>query len=221
MDIPGATRSSYVTPSLSLADNLAVYRCFVRAGGVNRASANAFLTVTADVVPPALAGAVSYSPGRVLVFFTKAIASPSAGYFHIDGIPISSAGFLDPDNRTVAELVLSGPLLVPWSRYTLTVERLEDDSGNRLVPDPSVAGFVAWEALPSAPVDVLRLLPAAGWVVLEWAGVVSLETGSTPAGPWQDLPEATSPWPLNGAVPSCGGPAPAMRQFFRARLALP
>jgi hypothetical protein len=105
VDIPGANSATYVTPPLAMADNSTAYRCMIRAAGVNRVSANAFLTVLPDVFPPKVSGAVAISPTRVLVFFSKGITLPPASSFQFECVTILAVRPADSDNPSVVELI--------------------------------------------------------------------------------------------------------------------
>jgi hypothetical protein len=221
VDIPGANSATCVTAPLGLADNSTVYRCIIRAAGVNRVSANAFLTVLPDVFPPKVSGAVAISPTRVLVFFNKGIPLPPASSFQFECVTVLAVRPLDSDNPSVVELILAGEGLVAGACHNLRVQSIRDLSGNSLDPDPSSMDLDVWPELPTVPTDVLRLIRAGERFVVEWPGMGTLQAAESLLGPWVDLPDAFSPAVFFATQGLCGAPGLGPYQFYRVRLATP
>src|SRR6266542_1826007 len=218
-DIPGANSSIYVTDYLALIDNQTVYRCIVRAPGINRTSANAFLHLSEDTTPPQLIGAACYAPTAVLLFFSKPVLPGPAATFSLSGGRLVASNHTDATSRTIIELSVSADTpLTPGTRYLVTVSGVTDLSGNHLSPNPASVSFNAQSALGPAAHRSIRLTPAGRQALVEWTDEGILQAADDPTGPWQDLPDAFSPYAA-GATPSpCDGPDIGLRKFYRVRL---
>lgn len=66
VNIPGATGTSYTTPSLGLADNGATFRVIISNSTSSQTSPAATLTVTPDTTPPAITGAGAFLGGKLI-----------------------------------------------------------------------------------------------------------------------------------------------------------
>jgi len=211
VDLPGANSATYVTPRLTPADNLTVYRCFVRAPGLSRTSANAFLTVSAgDPAAPALLGATSLQPNVVLALFSEPISFPGPDSFIVNGTPCVQAR-LNGDDASVVELAVS-PVLSAGTRNSLDVQNVTDSSGNSM--PLSTVIFVSQPPLASQSTN-LRATAAGHKAVLEWSqGVLLASPGLE--GPWSDLPDAKSPCVLETHPFPCS--APSLGTYFRLRV---
>jgi hypothetical protein len=128
--IPGATGASYTTPLLTLADNDDRYR--VRAslpGGYNVLSAEATLTVLADVTPPAVSSIAALVGGPIGVRFNELLNTDSAAnaaYYTLNGGATVTQATVLADGRSVV-LLVNGLGVGP---YQLTINGVADLKGN-------------------------------------------------------------------------------------------
>jgi hypothetical protein len=218
-DIPGANSPTLVTDYLALNDNLAVYRCFLRAPGQTRNTANAFLNVSADVTAPALRVAVSYSPSKVLAVFSEAMLPGTAANYQLGGGRSVAAAATYAGDKAVVELTVNAATpLTPGARYQLTVTGLTDAVGNPLIPPSSVTEFVAQAAQPASPPQTIRLTPAGTLALVEWIGAGVLQASDATDHGWTDLPDATSPYVAGTVQSPCSAAAAGRQKFFRVRL---
>jgi hypothetical protein len=219
-DIAGANSPTYLSSELAASDNFTVYRCFVRAPGLSKATANAILTVSEDVAPPTLAGAVSLSPTQVLLFFSETVTPLIPARFVMsDRCVISSAAVSSADPAVVELTIHPSTPMKPGRRYELVAAQLTDASGNSLHPDPTSVSFTAQPAwVPTVSAD-LRLTPAGSLAVIEWFGDGVLQATDAVDKPWEDLPDAFSPYVFAATPSSCAGQAAGTRKFYRVRLA--
>lgn len=218
LDIPGATGPTLATDYLSLNDNLSVYRCFMRAPGQTRNTANAFLTVTTDLTAPVPTAAVSYAPLKVLAIFNEAVSPGAPANYQLSGGRSVAAVAAYAGDKGVVELTINAATpLTPGTRYQLTVNNITDSAGNPMASSAAVE-FVAQAAQPASPPRTIRLTSVGTRALVEWIGEGVLQAGDSADGSWIDLPEAVSPH-LAGATPSpCGGIAMPPHKFYRVRL---
>lgn len=150
-DIPGATLATYTTPYLTQADdNGDIYRVVAGIPGVSVTSANATLTVTADVTRPRVTRVVGLNPLQIAVFFSEPMTPPSSASdafaYEIDqGIQVGEA-ILNATNALRVDLTLTTPMTL-GTTYQLTLStpltQLVDASGNAIDPNPTRINFRA------------------------------------------------------------------------------
>jgi len=151
-DISGATKSSYETPLLTLADTGTQYRVICRVPTLSETSAAATLTVVPDTFPPNVVGAGSLQKGNVIeigIEFDEDLDAATAGntanytlskgtvtgvryqkFAHWDGAPKFVLGTAGPFNGCAVVLTTSG--LVGGDNVTVTVKNVKDVKGNAM-----------------------------------------------------------------------------------------
>jgi hypothetical protein len=166
-DIPGATRSTYTTPYLTVADdNQDRYRIVLGIPGAQVTSAAATLTVTADVTRPRITRVLGFSSTQIAIYFSEPMGSPSTAtdafsYEMDQGVTIGEA-VQNPNNPLRIDLTVSvSTPMALGSVYELTAstqfQQLVDASGNPIDPDPTKITFRAQNF--SGNVDTLVELP--------------------------------------------------------------
>ena len=127
-DISGATSPSYTTPPVSAANNGGVYRAQVLVPGKGQFSSNAVLTVTPDIVPPAVVQVFNLGPTNVEVVFSEAVeatsATRSANYIFTNGTSVTGAAFL----ATNTTILLATSPLVYGSIYSVVINGVRDQA---------------------------------------------------------------------------------------------
>jgi len=162
-DIPGATRASYTTPYLTVADDHGtVYRAVVGVPGASATTPNATLTVTRDQTKPRVVRVVGISPTQVAVYFSEPMTGSSAtdafSYEIESGAIGVSEAILHGTNAHRVDLI-TAPMTL-GNTYQLQVSTplgpLVDASNNPLDPDPTRINFRAinFPGNPDAIVDL-------------------------------------------------------------------
>jgi hypothetical protein len=136
-DIAGATRASYETPALTLADNGSKFRVICNVPGLAETSSVATLTVTLDNVPPKFtgAGAIASQTGSTFdvgVSFDEPVDEASAGTlanYTLSGGTLSAIKFF----KGSPGVVLTASGLAVGSTYTITVKNVADKMGNKII----------------------------------------------------------------------------------------
>lgn len=151
-DIPGATSSTYETPTLTLADSGTKYRVICSVPAITQVSAVATLTVVPDTFPPKVVGVGSVIKGGAIeigVEFDEDVdpttASNAANYSlskgtvtgvryqkfaHWDGAPKMVLGTTGPFVGCAVVLTTSG--LASGDNVTVTVKNIKDLKGNAM-----------------------------------------------------------------------------------------
>ena len=135
-DIAGATKSSYETPELTLADNGTQFRVVCNVPGLTETSAAATLTVSLDNVPPKLvgAGALASQTGSTFdvgVSFDEPVDEASASTlanYTLSGGTLSAIKFF----KGSPGVVLTASGLTVGNTYTVTVKNVADKMGNKI-----------------------------------------------------------------------------------------
>jgi len=127
VNLSGATSSTLLLPTVTLADHGAAFRCRVTNGYGSVTSDAATLSVSSDSTPPTLVSVVNLgTPTRLTVLFSESVevstATNPANYAIDQGITVSAAAFAD-DTRTI---VLTTSTMVPGRVYRLTVNHVRD-----------------------------------------------------------------------------------------------
>ena len=136
--IDGANAASYTTPPVSLSENRSLYRAVFLLPGISVPSANAELTVEADVVPPTIQGVVSNTAYiYVTVTFSELVREATAAnlsYYQLSGgLSIQEVTVI---NGSTVRLTTSPQ--TPGQTYTLTVNGVRDAAagqGNLILPN--------------------------------------------------------------------------------------
>jgi hypothetical protein len=143
--IPGATSASYSIPVVQSGDNGAKYKAVVIVPGKTQDSAEATLTVTANVAPTIVSVTGSDSFTRATVQFDQPVVAPSAttaaNYALSGGVTVSAAALVD---QFTVNLTTSTQ--TPGASYTLTVNNVQN-IGNTPVAPNSTATFKAWDLI--------------------------------------------------------------------------
>jgi len=214
--LPGATNALYAIPSFTVFE-MGTYQVSVSNACSQRTSASLELILSPDAAPPRLQCALALSAHQVLLIFDHAVvAGPASAYQFEPNVAVSEVRVL-PQNRSVLELTTQ-TALTPGQPYRLTVLHQQDTSGNLQQPDPSATEVMLSEPAQLPPAGELALKPVCGYLVLAWQGEGVLQQASSPAGPWMDLPWASSPFVWSIAPGHCQYPAPAAKRFYRLRL---
>jgi hypothetical protein len=141
-DIPEATQSTFTTPALTAGQSGTRYLCVVSSGGNQGVSSQA--SVTVDGTIPALMGIRgSVNLDTVYLTFSEPMKLETlrntANYTLSGGLTVTSA--VDLDSATVR---LRTSRHTPATRYTVTVNQVEDVAGNPILSNAS-ASFTAYE----------------------------------------------------------------------------
>jgi hypothetical protein len=146
--IPGANSSTYVIPVTSLTNDGASYSVVVANEFSSITSSNAVLTVLSPTPPHLTSAAADGTFNTVTVSFDNRLSETSAtnlANYSIDGLTIESAT-RDASGRRV---ILRTSPMTAGSRYTLTVQNLNDETGTTtLEPNPTVTNFSAFVFSP-------------------------------------------------------------------------
>jgi hypothetical protein len=187
-DIPGAIKSSYTTPVLSVADTGTKFKVNVTVPGKTVASTEVTLTVVPDTFPPVIVGvgAIKNSNNNfdVGVEFDEALDKTSASLqsnYTLSGGTISGLTFY-PKSPGVT-LAVSG--LTAGNTYTLTVQNVADVKGNKItsISKTFTVGKMAWGVVGA---DSLKL--GNGVVAVGDTGFDIYSDGS---GEWNNYDEST------------------------------
>jgi hypothetical protein len=164
-NIPGANRATYTTPYLTVADdNQDVYRVIAGIPGVDLTSANAVITVTADVTRPTVTRVIGIDSTHIAVFFSEPMTGSSSAedafsYLMDQGITVTTA-LVNTNNPLRVDLTVD-PAMTLDTIYQLTLSTvsttLTDPSGNPVNPDPTIVTFRAQNYPGNA--DTLITLP--------------------------------------------------------------
>jgi hypothetical protein len=171
--IPGATKASYTTDYLTVADdNNDRYRVQAGIPGESVVSSVARLTVTADTRRPRVTRVLGINSTNIVVFFSEplsptltSVLDPDAYRLDDPNVSIGNVA-ISPTNPLRVDLFMSdaGFPLTLGNTYTLRVSTdstpLADDSLNPLDPDPTFVTFVA-QNYPGN-IENLATLPTAG-----------------------------------------------------------
>jgi hypothetical protein len=148
VNLPGATNAAYTNPAVSRSDGGSSYRCLLSNAVGTTTSAVALLTVVADTVPPAVAGALNQGATNVVVFYSEPVEAASATNrlnYVLNGVTIQAAA-LRSDNRSV--LLTVSPLTLGVT-YNGTVSGVRDRAAaTNLIPSGSPFSFTALEFFP-------------------------------------------------------------------------
>ena len=128
VEIPNSNTASYTTPPAQLSDHGAKFSVLVRIPGVEKTSAEATLTVTADTTLPTVlsAGALS-GDNQVGIAFDEALDSTSAttaANYQVSGSTVTEAIL---HTGRIVQLNLSGTIS---ANFTVTVTGVKDAAGN-------------------------------------------------------------------------------------------
>jgi hypothetical protein len=170
-DIPGAIRSSYTTPYLTVADdNQDQYRLVIGIPGAQVTSAVATLTVTADVTRPRITSIFGISSTQIALYFSEPMSggmstATDAFSYEMDQAITVGEAVQNPSNPLRIDLTvsLSTPMTL-GTVYELTAstqfQQLLDTSGNAIDPDPTRISFRAQNY--DGNVETLVNVPVAG-----------------------------------------------------------
>jgi len=139
-NIPAATKASYTTPKLTLADNGRQYRLQASVPSATESSQVASVAVAADTIPPVVIGAGGIA--------SKSGATFDVGVTFDEPVDASSAGTIA--NYTMSSGTITGIKFYPQSpgvvltvsgltvgnTYTVTVANVADAKGNHMVSAP-------------------------------------------------------------------------------------
>jgi hypothetical protein len=134
VNIPGATKPTYITPRLAMADNGAKFKCVVLVPGLQVASEEVILTVVPDTTPPVVLGAGAVKSGAnydVGIQFDEeldAASAQTAANYTLSAGAITAVK-LYPNSPGVV-LTVSG--LTQGNKSTVTVNNVADIKGNKI-----------------------------------------------------------------------------------------
>jgi len=130
VDIDGATGSSYTTPLIAMADNMAVYRCVISTFGKSATSAGATLLVIEDTTAPKVLSVVGNPTlTQFTVTFDELIDSTSANdpaNYAITGGPAPVAVLAAQLNADGKSVLLTTDPQAEGILYTITVNSVLD-----------------------------------------------------------------------------------------------
>ena len=146
-NITGATQSTYTTPTLTVADDGARFRCNLTSGGVTATSGEA--TISVDGTIPTITSVVgSVNFNAIHITFSEAIKIEMLGnlsnYTVSGGLSISNAVVLD--SGTVRLLTSTQALN---TAYSVSLKNLEDIAGNK-IPANSSVNFTSFSVVTNA-----------------------------------------------------------------------
>ena len=128
VEIPNSNTASYTTPPAQLSDHGAKFSVLVRIPGVEKTSAEATLTVTADTTLPTVLSAGPLSgDNQVGIAFDEALDSTSAtaaANYQVSGSTVTEAIL---HTGRIVQLNLSGTVS---ANFTVTVTGVKDAAGN-------------------------------------------------------------------------------------------
>lgn len=145
------TNAVLVIPAVSMADNGARFRAEVKNDFGAGFSNEGVLTVTPDIVPPAIAGVVTGAdPTLITLVFSEPVSRSSAtatANYDIPGLTIQNAS-LDPSGRSV---ILRTSPMTPGAAYELFVNDIFDTAAEPNIIEFDTRAEFIFEFKPIAP----------------------------------------------------------------------
>jgi hypothetical protein len=146
--IPGANSDTYTIPYVPQSDNGAKFKVTVAVPGASATSTEATLTVTADTTPPTIVSVAGNSTFTMLIVtfsepVTEASANAVANYAVSGGVTVTSA----TRQADMTKVVLVTSRQTPGTKYTLTVNNVADNSGNKVAAN-STKEFTGFTLVP-------------------------------------------------------------------------
>lgn len=207
-DIPGAIRSRYTTPLLSvLADNGDHYRVVVGIPGASIASDTVTLTVTEDVTSPAVTVVVSTSATKVSVLYSEpiGIGAASPGSYTVNpSVPVLSVA-VNTAHANQVDLTLASPMTL-GQIYELAIQNVTDPTGNQIHPSPTVRTFRA--QIYPGDIATVRQLPVDGTLPIGALTDVGMLASMVQVGFAIANDNAVTEQMLAGTYPNAASPFP-------------